>query len=188
MGPHNFQKHNIRYPRPLASASNSTSTAPSTVPSHSGSTCAWAAGPPTLFPSYYSPVLLSSCPGPELPSPSLSPHYQSSPTSFFSQRDITPTTSYEMGRLYDLSMTASLSCEAQEEDVSPLTRHPGTHTPLLELEHHHVSYSSPSLFHCIVLYVSVLLYPDLKEDHLIIIIIIIIAVLLVLPMGSIHLH
>ena len=132
MGPHNFQKHNIRYPRPLASASNSTSTAPSTVPSHSGSTSAWAAGPPTLFPSYYSPVLLSSCPGPELPSPSLSPHYQSSPTSFFSQRAITPTTSYEMGRLYDLSMTASLSCEGQEENVSPLTRHPGTHTPLLQ--------------------------------------------------------
>lgn len=126
MGPHNFQKHNIRYPRPLASVSTSTSTAPSTVPSHSGSTCAWAAGPPTLFPSYYSPVLQPSCPCPELPSPTLSPHYQASPT-FFYQQDITPTTSYEMGRLYDLSMTASLSCEGQEEDMSPLTKRPGAH-------------------------------------------------------------
>ena len=120
MGPHNFQKHNIRYPRSFTS----TSTASSTFPSHSGSSCAWATAPPTLFPSFYSPALHSTYP--ELPSPSISPHYQSSPT-FFSHRDITPTTSCEIGRMFDSSMSGSLSCEAQEEGNSPLGRQTGTH-------------------------------------------------------------
>jgi hypothetical protein len=124
MGPHNFQKHNIRYPRPFAPHQSSTSTASSTFPSNSGSACAWASAPPTLFPSFFSPALHASFPEP--PSPSLSPHYQSSPTFF--QRDITPCASYEMGRLFDASMSTSHShsYERQEEEYSPLNRQPGT--------------------------------------------------------------
>lgn len=138
MGPRNFQKHNIRYPRPFALHKSSTSTASSTVPSHSGSACAWASAPPTLFPSFFSPALHASFPEP--PSPSFSPHYQSSPTSFF-QRDITPSASFEMGRLFDASMSTSHSCDRQEEEYSPLNRQIGTHP-------HSNTYMCPSVVVC----------------------------------------